>query len=210
MAMVRRMAVTLIRHGLTKANQEKRYIGFSDHSLCDEGINELQALKQDSIYPKPDLILSSDRRRCVETAEILFPGFLVQTCEGFREMNFGDWENKTYDDLCGNLHYRKWIDDPREVCPPNGEDLADFEKRVLSGWQNEVLPLFENNNLNHIVILAHGGPIRFLLSQLAPEKRDLWEWRTGHGQGYTLTWEGGVAGRCTLLQAAPLTVKRNG
>jgi alpha-ribazole phosphatase len=210
MAMVHRVAVTLIRHGLTKANQEKRYIGFSDPSLCGEGIKDLQELKQNAGYPKPDYILSSDRKRCAETAEILFPGVPILRVEWLREIHFGEWESKTYADLCQNLHYRNWVDDPRNFCPPDGEKLADFEKRVWSGWRHEVLPVLEDGNQKHVVILSHGGPIRFLLSQLAPEKHDFWEWSTGHGHGYTLIWEGGITGRCTLLREAPLTAKQNG
>ncbi|KZE64425.1 hypothetical protein AWM68_14500 [Fictibacillus phosphorivorans] len=208
--MVRRMAVTLIRHGLTKANQEKRYIGHSDHSLCEKGKTELLDLKPYHGYLKPDLVLTSDRRRCLETVEILYPDVHIKICEEFRELNFGDWENKTYADLCKDPTYQKWLNQPKEVCPPNGEDFTEFKKRVSLGWEHKVVPLFKNIEINHVVILTHGGPIRYLLSQFAQEKRDFWEWNARHGQGYTLNWEGGMEGRCTLLQAAPLMEKQNG
>jgi len=210
MAMVHRLAVTLIRHGLTKANQEKRYVGSSDPPLSEEGKIELEKLVHKSAgYLSPDFVLSSDRRRCVETAKILYPRLPVQLCEEFKEVDFGDWENKTYADLCGDLTYQNWISDPKKVCPPNGEGMADFERRVLSGW-HKVVSLFDKDDVKHVVILTHGGPIRYLLSQFVQDERSFWEWNTPHGQGYTLTWEGVVTGRCTLLQAEPLMVKQNG
>ena len=43
------MKIVLIRHGATKGNLEKRYIGRTDEDLCGEGIKKL---KEDHIIER--------------------------------------------------------------------------------------------------------------------------------------------------------------
>ena len=43
--------IYLIRHGLTKANLEGKYIGETDLDLCEEGVSELLSLKEQFVYP---------------------------------------------------------------------------------------------------------------------------------------------------------------
>ena len=59
----------LIRHGKTEGNKLARYIGTTDEPLCQEGIEFLKKMD----YPKVQEIYVSPLRRCVQTAEILFP-----------------------------------------------------------------------------------------------------------------------------------------
>ena len=62
----------LIRHGKTAGNLLGRYIGSrTDEPLCDEGREGL-AGKQ---LPEVERLYVSPMKRCVETAEILWPGF---------------------------------------------------------------------------------------------------------------------------------------
>ena len=44
------MQLFLIRHGMTKGNLEKRYIGCSDEVLCQEGIRQLEEKRNAGIY----------------------------------------------------------------------------------------------------------------------------------------------------------------
>ena len=61
----------LIRHGKTRGNLEGRYVGCrTDEPLSPEGIEEL---KQRS-YPRAEWVYVSPMSRCIETAEILYPG----------------------------------------------------------------------------------------------------------------------------------------
>ncbi|MGG1574751.1 histidine phosphatase family protein [Fictibacillus sp. NRS-1165] len=210
MAMVRRLAVTLLRHGLTEENKQNKYIGHCDPPLCEEGRKELYILHRDETFPE-GAILASDRKRCMETAEILFPESKVKVSPALREMHFGEWERKTYDDLCGIQRYRDWIDDPFGVSPPGGESYQDFADRLHGAWHREVWPAAKDSG--HVIVVTHGGPIRYLLSEFAPERKEMWSWPVSHGKGYTLYWngaEGRLKDRCILLQEAPFTVKPNG
>ena len=71
----------LIRHGKTEGNKLARYIGTTDEPLCQEGIDFLGKMD----YPKVQNIYISPLKRCVQTAEILFPGELVHIIDELAE-----------------------------------------------------------------------------------------------------------------------------
>lgn len=211
--MVHTVAITLLRHGLTNENIEKKYLGWSDVPLCERGITELEYLKKFG-FPEGDVFFVSDLQRCKQTFQILY-GNREQTYffTSFREMNFGQWELKTYEELQHDGQYRKWLDDFKTEQIPLGERFSDFKRRVLQGWQQATSSFFEKMNTEHIVIISHGGPIRLLLECYAPEERDFWNWPIKHGEGYTLvtTMERLRRNeRCILLQEVPSKEKENG
>ena len=66
-----------------------------------------------------------------------------------------------------------------------------------------------------MAIVTHGGVIRYLLSTYGSiEKRDFWEWKVSHGNGFELVWASKDAfrrgDRCTLLREVPLTENPTG
>lgn len=102
----------LIRHGQTQGNREHRYIGCrTDEPLCPEGIAQLQ----NRHYPPVSRVFVSPMRRCVETASLLYPGVPQTIIGGFRECDFGDFENKNYAELNGRADYQAWIDSGGEL-----------------------------------------------------------------------------------------------
>ena len=87
----------LIRHGLTAANLEGRYIGSgTDLPLCEEGKADLLSLKQQFEYPQVSLVFTSPLLRAKETAEILYPGVHTIALQDLREMGFGVFEKITF------------------------------------------------------------------------------------------------------------------
>ena len=67
------MKLWLIRHGMTKGNQEHRYVGATDEGLLPEEKERLQARAAD-MNLHPSVVFVSPARRCRETAACLFPG----------------------------------------------------------------------------------------------------------------------------------------
>ena len=101
--------IHLIRHGKTIGNVKKQYIGSTDESLCPEGIEELVQKKARGIYPLPEeiepMIYSSPMRRCIETAKVLYPGFHIESIDGFQETDFGPFERKNYEHTSLRLYF---------------------------------------------------------------------------------------------------------
>jgi alpha-ribazole phosphatase len=211
--MARRLAITFLRHGLTTENQEKRYIGWTNSLLSEEGRNSLNEKMDD--YPIPDSIICSDLMRCRETYEILYGtkrSIPVEFSKSWRECSFGSWERKTHAELVDNDDYQKWLTNWNVAQIPNGESYPTFKRRILYGWQ-ELTSQFLDKKMNHVVIITHGGPIRTVLSLFAPMEKSFWEWNVSHGEGFHLeTTEQRLRGnkRCISLQAVPFKERGNG
>ena len=167
--------VTLIRHLPTQGNRDKKYIGWTDEPI-------ITGLKTKKIAFETNQIIGSDLTRCKETAKQLFSGVPYTENVNFRECSFGDWEQKTYDELKEKVQYRNWLNDPRQIAPPNGESMEDMESRVLQAFLETI------ERLEQPVIVTHGGPIRFLLTKFANIEESFWDWEVPHGCVYSLYW----------------------
>lgn len=104
------VTIQLIRHGKTKGNLEKRFAGGrTDDSLCTQGKEELNSFVSENIYLNTDEVFSSPMKRCLETAEIIFPEHKAHIIEEFRELDFGIFENKNHQELNENQDYRSGL-----------------------------------------------------------------------------------------------------
>ena len=200
------VVVALFRHGLTEENKRKAYIGWTDSPICED-VREV--LSRQTFQSSPyERIVTSDLKRCLQTAHLLFPDQNVRVMREFREMHFGRWEGKTYADLAGDPYYEEWIHNHFNSEPPKGESYPVFADRVEKGWQVVCAHMVEER-FKSLAIVTHGGVMRYLLSKLVPEKRDFWEWKVPHGQGFELVWSSNEAfrrgDRCNLLRVVPLT-----
>jgi alpha-ribazole phosphatase len=184
--MVYYLAITFIRHGMTPENEARRYIGHTDVPLA--GQEKTRLLQADLQFFKPvNLLVSSDLLRCRQTCERLFRNYCGAKCEmeQWREINFGDWEGKTFPELKEIKEYQQWLHSPFSVAPPNGESYKAFCRRVEEALEQTIL-LAEQTNARHVAVVTHGGPIRYVLERYAPVERPFWEWAVPFAGGFTL------------------------
>jgi alpha-ribazole phosphatase len=195
--MARRVTITLIRHLPTIGNKMRQYIGWTDESIV---LIEDASLR---LPWNPEIVFGSDLLRCTQSAAVYFPEAKYLSDERWRESNFGDWEQKTYEQLKDNPAYRAWIVNPHDNAPPSGERLIEMEKRVLSAFSE--VPKEVSNHF----IVTHGGPIRILLTRFSPEDCDFWSWNIPHGAAWRLEWDSEddfkEGKRCTFLSEVPIT-----
>lgn len=123
----------LIRHGKTPSNKEHRYLGVTEEALSEDGRKQLEILAEKDILRKPWLLFISPMLRCQESAGILFPGKKAYPIEEWREMNFGAYEGKNYEDLKNDSYYQKWIDSNGTLPFPEGESQQEYIKRCHRG-----------------------------------------------------------------------------
>jgi alpha-ribazole phosphatase len=183
------LSIYLVRHGLTKWNVEKRYLGHTDLSLLEHKKNELMGLKIKVKDVNFESVYCSDLTRCKETLEFLIPNVKTHFDARLRELHFGDWEGKTYDQLKNIEAYSKWLNNWDKLAPPNGESGVQFSNRIDS-FMSELLNSaehenYEKHNDKQLLIVSHGGVIRYILSKLVPDKT-LWEWDIKHGRAIHL------------------------
>lgn len=121
------LKIYLIRHGKTQGNLSGKYIGSrTDEPLCEEGIRELKG----KTYPQAQILFVSPMKRCIQTAELLYPGLEQRKIPLLQECDFGDFENKNYKELSGNPDYQAWIDSGGTLPFPGGEDSEEFRSKL--------------------------------------------------------------------------------
>lgn len=199
------VAIALFRHGMTAENKRRAYVGWTDSPLMPGQVFS-------EIPENFDRVYTSDLVRCRETANLLFPKKTAEVLPELREMSFGDWEGKTYEQLKHDTIYQKWLDDPFSISPPNGESFSAFSRRVQKGWAEMTTNMLEQR-VRTSALVTHGGVIRYLLSSYSPEQKDFWEWSIPYGRGYQLTCSSERlrrGERCISLQEVPLMGKQNG
>ncbi len=174
------MRALLIRHGKTKGNSERRYIGRTDEPLNCEGREEAEKVGSDvsrkQVYVSPLL-------RARQTASILFPNAEQQILPGLRETDFGDFEGRTADEMADDAAYREWVDGMCLGTCPNGESREDVSQRAVSAFCDAVLDA-KNTGKEEVVFVTHGGVIMSILEALGEPKHDYYEYQVRNLWGW--------------------------
>ena len=200
----------LIRHGITDWNQGKRYLGHTDRGVIKSKLPQLSELKEELARTRFDQIFTSDLRRCRDTLAYLnIPG-QVNVDRRLREIHFGDWEGKTYNELKDEKAYQDWLNNWEDNPIPNGECADTFRARVDSFLDDlfQQIEMLSTKN-KRILIMTHGGVISYLVSKYVSSK-SIWEVSVPHGQGIKLTFtqqKGGWV--CNSLLAVPFQEKES-
>ena len=181
------ITLVLIRHGATKANMEHRYLGKTDEVLSKEGEMQLFEYKKMGFFPNIDYLFSSPMKRCVQTAEILFPELKPVEIEEWKEMDFGVFEGKNYLELQGDKRYQEWIDSNGTLPFPEGESREEFISRCDKGFRSMIGKLKPTKEEEHktVGIIVHGGTIMALLSKYA--KGNYFDYQVPNGKGFICT-----------------------
>lgn len=178
--------LVFIRHGATKGNLEKRYIGRTDEPLCDIGIGQALKLK-DYNFPG-EYIFVSPMKRTIQTAELIFPEREYVSVNDFRETDFGIFEGKNALELVEDTQYRKWVDSMCTSPVPGGEDVTEFKQRCVNAFDKIVKALPDESSAAFVV---HGGVIMAILEAFAEEKRDFYHHHIKNGEFLQCEFEEG-------------------
>lgn len=189
------MRVIFIRHGKTSGNLEKRYVGRTDESLSEVGKKELCEKVLEGRYPSIDGLIISPMKRCLETASILYHDRILKgdyiAEEGLREMDFGLFEYKNFEELDGDPEYQKYLDSGGYRNFPEGETLQAFEERCVKGFSDAMQHVLEKKETaGTIGVVAHGGTIMALMNRLCTTKKSYYDWMLDNGAFYICDWDG--------------------
>ena len=128
--------LTLIRHGLTEGNVRRWYYGALDLPLCEAGADALREAAAAGLYPPigQAKILTSGLLRTEQTLRLLYGDVPHEVWPELREISFGIFEGKSYDELNGRADYAAWLaGDWFGNVPPGGESFAQAQARILAG-----------------------------------------------------------------------------
>ncbi len=182
---MRTYKIYLIRHGKTQGNIDGRFVGSTDIDICGEGADQILAHADKYEYPAVGRVYSSPMIRCESTAKLLYPEHSVVKVEDLREYYFGDFENMLAGDLKDNPDFLEWIRGNSVKAPPNGEDMQEFNARIIKGL-NEVIMDMMANKVSEAAIITHGGVIMGLLGNCGLPKREALKWLVDNVEGYSV------------------------
>ena len=187
----------LIRHGITQGNLDGKYIGQTDLALCPEGKRAIEDLCDADIYPRVQKVYSSPLSRCTETAKIIYPDNKLMIIDDLCEMDFGDFEGKTSDELKDKKEYSEWIKGGMEAAPPNGEKYGDFTLRCIDGLDSIFRDMM-HLDVTRPACVTHAGVITNLLCGYGLPKGRPADFMCTPGDGFeivlsTFLWQKGPA-----------------
>ena len=104
-----------------------------------------------------DQIYSSPSKRCTDLLDLHNLNFNIHN--DLRELDFGDWEGKKWDDI-DQTHLNYWMEDYVNRSPKNGEKMIDLYKRSIE-FTYKIVEL----DLQKILLVTHAGVIRSLISE---------------------------------------------
>ncbi|HEX5598301.1 MAG TPA: histidine phosphatase family protein [Micromonosporaceae bacterium] len=153
------------RHGNTDWNAGDRVQGQTDVPLNDLGREQAVAAAPLLAALRPDVIVSSDLRRAVDTARALaaVTGLPVRADPRLRERYFGHWQGLTITEVAERFpaEYARWrAGEQNPGCEI--ESLDDLAKRVGEALQ-EAADAVPGGT---IVVATHGGAARQSCGQL--------------------------------------------
>jgi len=148
----------LVRHGITKWNDERRYQGHRDLPLSETG--RLQAEKVARRLQGVDIaaVYSSDLARAMDTAHFVGKGHRLPVIplEELREIDVGKWEGKSFEELRHKESelLEHWLSDIVNNPIPGGESYAQLRDRVIP----KIMELARTHKGSSICIVSHSGP----------------------------------------------------
>jgi alpha-ribazole phosphatase len=151
----------LLRHAEPADDAHGRCYGTLDVGLSERGRERARALA--GTLEAPAAVYSSPRVRALETAELAF-GIPPIPDERLRELDFGDFEGRTYEEI-ERAHpelYRRWMETPTQVEFPRGESYTLLRRRALAA----LAEIRERHPSETVAIVAHGGVVRAILAEV--------------------------------------------
>ena len=177
--------IHFIRHGAISPTLQGRYIGTTDIPLSDEGKLNIRKLDATMDYPYAKVVFSSPLKRCTQTARLIYPNIEPLVIDQLMECNFGEWENKSADELKGDDTFAKWLAGDTSVKPPRGESNADFTRRICVMFESIVDGLIKTGTTDAAMIM-HGGVMNTLLAVYGLPQAKPFDWACDNGYGYSL------------------------
>lgn len=177
--------IKIIRHGMTEANTDGRYIGITDVPLSAEGVKQLYDKADRLEYGSVQKVYVSPLKRCRQTADILFHDAFTVELGLLAEMDFGDFENKTVEELKDDPAYAQWIRGGLDNPPPNGESARDVVNRCFEAL-NIIISDMMYEGFTSAAIVTHSGILMNMLMCFGVPKLTPEACRCDFGEGFEI------------------------
>ncbi len=181
------MELILIRHGTTRGNLERRFIGLTDIPILPEG--EALAREVSKTLPPVDHVYHSPLIRCVQTARLLWPGADMTAVDDLHETDFGPFEGKNHEELQNDPLYQQWLATNGAGEIPGVESVEKAAGRMARGIR-QVLADAAARGFSRVGVVSHGGSLMVLMDAVGvPERPNSNDWLCGNCGGWRVEAE---------------------
>ncbi|MGG6265853.1 histidine phosphatase family protein [Leptolyngbya sp. AN10] len=162
------MALTLyfMRHGETTYSQTGGFCGSLNPDITEAGLQMAIAFSKAYSHLKWTAAYVSPMKRTISTAKPICDaiGLEMQLRDGLREIDFGEWEGKTQDDVKQNdsENYIHWMTEPAWNPPPGGETAV----QIASRSELVLTEIRKNHTDGNVLVVSHKSTIRIMLCGL--------------------------------------------
>ena len=148
--------LSIIRHGETEWNRQRRIQGQGDSALTAVGLRQAEAVARRIGQMAPSRLVSSDLGRTIHTAQPIaaVTALTLETDSGLRERSFGIFEGLTPSEIEGRYptEHALWQARDPEFAIPGGESLLVLRQRVSAALER-----IAGQSAGNVVIVTHGG-----------------------------------------------------
>jgi broad specificity phosphatase PhoE len=154
----------IARHGQTENNKNRRFSGWIDTPLTEEGKENAQTSGKKLVNIEFDKLVSSDMGRAIYTAYIIsrvigFNGE-IELNKGLREINYGDFANMPY-----STYPELSPIENADFIAPNGESLTQAQSRIM-----DCVKAIGRESLDKTILLvAHDGTMNAIRAEFRGE-----------------------------------------
>ena len=193
-----RSYIVLLRHGLTEGNLKRWFYGGVDIPLAEKGREQLKKQRESGLYPavpEDAQYFTSGMQRAEESLRIVYGEHEPEAIEDLTEMNFGEFECKSWDELQHDPDFIEYItDETGQSAPKGAEARTHFSERVVRGTQT-LLNKHRLKEWSHrhggedacSVVMCHGGVISAMMQNLFPQvTANMFDWIPDPGLGYVI------------------------
>ena len=177
------LQIVLIRPGSTDYDVQERIQGSLDIPLSEQGLAEAAATAEQLRDKGLEVIYAPVAQPPLQTAELIAKalGIKRKKIERLQNLHQGLWEGMLVEDVRRKQPkvYRQWQEQPENVCPPEGEMLAEADGRVHAA----VAKLLKRHK-EGVIGLVLPEPLRSLARRFVAhcELGDLWKAPNGYGR----------------------------
>lgn len=167
------MELYIVRHGETYWNAEKKFQGFADIELNENGIRLAKVTGEHLRDIDFDYVYSSPLKRAYKTANLVTEGrYDIITDDRIKEINLGEYEGKHPEEVGGE--FKKFFEQPEKFYSENGETFEELRERTSEFLKEVIVPL--ENKANRVLLTSHAAAIKTMLSYInGTDIKDLWK-----------------------------------
>lgn len=155
--------------------------------LTEAGTSQARAWGQEAADRSPGIVYASHELSSQQTAD----GFAsachgrVKSLAGIDEVSVGLWEGLLADTVKARFSkaYKRWLEDPASVCPPQGEDVSAAAERI----EDAIRRITRKSNGSVIGVVM--GPMASALARCVLESASpsqMWSLQTDGPAWYTV------------------------